>query len=350
MSKPTLELPRRVYPLRVLGMGLGSAGVAAVLWERNADLTAWIFLALTTWIWPHAAYLLGRLSANPYRTEKYNLLVDSAIVAALVPLMHFNALPSVLLVTLTLVDKISSGIRNLWAWSLPVMAAAAAASAAAVGFHWSPATSMAVLMACLPVMSLHPLAVGVATYRLIRQAARHNRMLDEMRRTDHLTGLYTRGHWQEQAEATLRRHHACNEPACMLMLDMDHFKQINDQHGHTVGDEVLRALARIMLNNIRTTDCAGRFGGDEFCIVLRNTHLDHAIHVAERIREQVQAMRVRGAPDLRMSTSIGIAAADHQYANLRAWANAADTELYQAKTEGRNRVAARPPAILTPLV
>ena len=87
---------------------------------------------------------------------------------------------------------------------------------------------------------------------------------------------------REPAEATLRRHHATDEPACLVMLDIDHFKQINDQHGHTVGDEVLRALARIVLSNVRATDCAGRYGGDEFAIVLRGMHLYGATADVER--------------------------------------------------------------------
>ncbi|ART49358.1 sensor domain-containing diguanylate cyclase [Acidovorax carolinensis] len=350
MPDPKRQLPRRVYPLRVLGMGLGAVVVSVVLWERNASVVAWLYMALITLAWPHVAYQLSRRSADPYRAEIRNLLVDSALVAALVPLMHFNLLPSVLLLTLTMVDKITTGIHGLWARSLPGMAGAAAASAALTGFHWAPATSMLVIIACLPVMVLHTLSVSVVSYRLIRKVSQQNQLLDELRRIDALTGLYGRGHWQEQAEATLRRHHATDEPACLVMLDIDHFKQINDRHGHTVGDEVLRALARIVLNNVRATDCAGRYGGDEFAIVLRGMHLDNAMLVAQRIREQVQALQLHDLPSLRFTSSLGVAAADHRHNSLRAWTNAADAELYQAKAAGRNRVSAGATPVLAPVV
>ncbi|ART54264.1 diguanylate cyclase AdrA [Acidovorax carolinensis] len=350
MPDPKRQLPRRVYPLRVLGMGLGAVVVSVVLWERNASVVAWLYMALITLAWPHVAYQLSRRSADPYRAEIRNLLVDSALVAALVPLMHFNLLPSVLLLTLTMVDKITTGIHGLWARSLPGMAGAAAASAALTGFHWAPVTSMLVIIACLPVMVLHTLSVSVVSYRLIRKVSQQNQLLDELRRIDALTGLYGRGHWQEQAEATLRRHHATDEPACLVMLDIDHFKQINDRHGHTVGDEVLRALARIVLNNVRATDCAGRYGGDEFAIVLRGMHLDNAILVAQRIREQVQALQLHDLPSLRFTSSLGVAAADHRHNSLRAWTNAADAELYQAKAAGRNRVSAGAMPVLAPVV
>jgi diguanylate cyclase len=331
-------------------MGLAGLVVGVVLWERNAGLAAWLCMAAISFVWPHVAHLLSRRSADPYRAEIRNLLVDSALAVVLVTLMHFNLLPSVLLVTLTMVDKITTGIRGLWARSLPGMAGAAVAGAAFNGFQWAPETSMPVILACLPVMVLHTLSVSLVSYRLIRRVSRQNQLLDELRRIDALTGLYDRGHWQEQAEATLRRHHATDEPACLVMLDIDHFKQINDQHGHTVGDEVLRALARIVLSNVRATDCAGRYGGDEFAIVLRGMHLDGATAVAHRIREQVQALQLHDMPGLQFTTSMGVATADHRHSSLRAWTNAADAELYQAKAAGRNRVSASSMPDMAPVV
>ena len=350
MPNPKRQLPRRVYPLRALGMGLAGLVVGVVLWERNAGLAAWLCMAAISFVWPHVAHLLSRRSADPYRAEIRNLLVDSALAVVLVTLMHFNLLPSVLLVTLTMVDKITTGIRGLWARSLPGMAGAAVAGAAFNGFQWAPETSMPVILACLPVMVLHTLSVSLVSYRLIRRVSRQNQLLDELRRIDALTGLYDRGHWQEQAEATLRLHHANGEPACLVMLDIDHFKQINDQHGHTVGDEVLRALARIVLSNVRATDCAGRYGGDEFAIVLRGMHLDGATAVAHRIREQVQALQLHDMPGLQFTTSMGVATADHRHSSLRAWTNAADAELYQAKAAGRNRVSASSMPDMAPVV
>jgi diguanylate cyclase (GGDEF) domain len=350
MPNPKRQLPRRVYPLRALGMGLAGLVVGVVLWERNAGLAAWLCMAAISFVWPHVAHLLSRRSADPYRAEIRNLLVDSALAVVLVTLMHFNLLPSVLLVTLTMVDKITTGIRGLWVRSLPGMAGAAVAGAAFNGFQWAPETSMPVILACLPVMVLHTLSVSLVSYRLIRRVSRQNQLLDELRRIDALTGLYDRGHWQEQAEATLRRHHATDEPACLVMLDIDHFKQINDQHGHTVGDEVLRALARIVLSNVRATDCAGRYGGDEFAIVLRGMHLDGATAVAHRIREQVQALQLHDMPGLQFTTSMGVATADHRHSSLRAWTNAADAELYQAKAAGRNRVSASSMPDMAPVV
>ena len=296
-------------------------------------------MVLPAFVWPHVAYLITRHSQDPYRAEARNLLVDSAMAASFVPLIHFNLLPSVLLLTLTMVDKITTGIRGLWARSVPAMLGGGLVGTLLAGLHWAPDTSMRVIVACLPVMALHTISVSVVSYQLIRKTAHQNQLLVELRRVDALTGLFVRGHWQEQAEAALRRHHNTNQPACMLMMDIDHFRQINDQHGHTVGDEVIRALAHVARGNVRAVDCAGRYGGDEFAIVLPGMQARDALALAHRIREQTEGVRLRSLPGVRITSSIGVAPADHRHSNLRAWIDAADTALYAAKNGGRNRVA-----------
>lgn len=342
MPNPKRQLSRRVYPLRALGMGLGGVVVGVVLWERNAGLAAWLCMAAISFVWPHVAHLLSRRSADPYRAEIRNLLVDSALAVVLVTLMHFNLLPSVLLVTLTMVDKITTGIRGLWARSLPGMAGAAVAGAAFNGFQWAPETSMPVILACLPVMVLHTLSVSLVSYRLIRRVSRQNQLLDELRRIDALTGLYDRGHWQEQAEATLRRHHATDEPACLVMLDIDHFKQINDTYGHLAGDVVLQSVSRTLSACVRPMDTLARYGGEEFAVVLPACQAGFGKVVAERIRRAVANTPVRISPSVEVNVTLSIGGAFAMQwirSTTLLWTDRADHQLYNAKSMGRNCVS-----------
>ncbi|MEL1264680.1 diguanylate cyclase [Pseudoxanthomonas putridarboris] len=332
------RLPRRIHRLRMLGMGLAAIPIGAVLLENQASWIGWTWLAFTAVAWPQLALWLALRHPQPYRGEIRNLLFDSVLAGMWVPMMAFNLLPSVLLVTLATVDKISTGIDRLWHWSLPLMLAGALLAGVATGFEFHPATSMTVMVACLPMLLIHTIAVSQASYRLVRKVKRQNRLLDELSRRDTLTGLDCRRHWQEQAALILQQCADNGEAATLMMIDVDHFKAINDRHGHAGGDDVLRATASVIRHSIRSMDCAGRLGGDEFAVLLRGTDLQAAEVVARRILQGVEAIRVDNAPGLRCTVSLGLARADDPARGLRAWLEAADRALYRAKSSGRNRL------------
>ena len=141
--EPGARLHRTVYPFRVLGMGLSAFPVGTVLWHLQAPVAYWVLLVFGALLWPHLAWWRTRGRDDAVRLERQNLLVDSALAGLMLPLMHFNLLPSVLLLTLTTVDKISSGVPRLWLRSLPGMAGALLATGLVTGFAWSPETSTA---------------------------------------------------------------------------------------------------------------------------------------------------------------------------------------------------------------
>lgn len=322
-------------------MGLGFWVICSVL-IQTGELARFGWVALLTCVlWPHLAYLHARTSRDPYRAEIRNLLVDSAIVGLWIPLMHFNLLPCVVLAVVTTHDKFSTGIKRLWLYSLPGMAGMALLGTWLLRPEPVLASSLAVIIATLPVIALHSLAVGFASYRLIRTVASQNLQLKEMRQRDAQTGLFARAHWQEQAQAVLEGARSSDRPAWLLMIDIDHFKPINDVHGHTVGDEAIRVVGEAIRESVRDGDCAGRYGGDEFAVVCANTDEAQADVIARRIRERIEALRLVGLPELRLTCSIGMAQANRKHITLRDWLNAADAALYRAKNEGRNQVASQ---------
>lgn len=338
------DLHTRVYRFRTLGMGLGLMPLVAVLLELHAGWLAWAWAATCCLAWPHLAYWLARRSKDPVRAEVRNLMVDSMLAGSLVPLMHFNLLPSAVLMTVATADKINSGVRGLWLRSLPAMLGALLVAGLLTGFRTDIATSTQVLLASLPLMVIHTLAVSASGYQLIRRVQKQNARLDDLSRHDALTGLESRGNWQDQVGALLARHAAGALPLSMLLVDVDLFKDINDRHGHATGDDVLRGIAGVILGAIPDGSHAGRVGGDEFAIVVPLA-LNDARLVAERIRAGIEALDIPRQPPLSCSVSIGIAEPPAAGADLRAWMEAADGALYRAKAGGRNRVSARPVAL-----
>lgn len=336
-------MPHRVYRLRMLGMGLAAPAIAAALYENAAAWPSWAMMVFTCVLWPQLALFIARRSSSPYRAELRNLMLDSAQSGLWVSLMYFNLLPGVLLVTLATVDKISTGIRGLWLWSLPGLLGGLLVGAALTGFTFRPETSMLVTAACVPLLVIHTIAVSLTSYRLVRKVQRQNRQLDELNRRDPLTGLASRDYWLTHASRLLADCHAGRTPASLVLIDIDRFKAVNDSHGHAAGDQALRSVAEVMRAHSGPDDLAGRIGGDELGLVLAAGR-EHTLDVADNIRRHIARTSSESGS---ITVSIGLAEAGATDRDLHAWMEAADRALYRAKQSGRNRVEARdeqPPA------
>lgn len=187
-----------------------------------------------------------------------------------------------------------------------------------------------------------PLAGGVAlvTLALRRRAFASERTLLEETRHDSLTGALSRGYATELARhdvALARRH---GRPLAVAMLDIDHFKHVNDTYGHAAGDLVLCAVVCACRRCLRATDYLGRLGGEEFVCVMPELSAADAMACAERIRKEVAALRVpTESGTLRITVSLGVAMLDRHHDRWETLLRAADAALYRAKTAGRDRIA-----------
>ena len=163
--------------------------------------------------------------------------------------------------------------------------------------------------------------------------------LEKRSRIDRLTGLNNRGYWEEIVVQEFRRYQRTTQPTSLAMVDIDHFKQINDRYGHQAGDEVIRHTANLLRKNQRETDIAGRYGGEEFGVVLVNSDANAARYFSERLRKAAESSTVRhGGADIRFTVSVGVAAIDPEVANHKVWIDHSDQALYRSKQNGRNRV------------
>lgn len=176
--------------------------------------------------------------------------------------------------------------------------------------------------------------------RMERELQQVNEKLERLANTDSLTGLANRRHFMEVLNAEIERAERYDRALSLVLVDLDHFKEVNDSWGHLVGDEVLRATARVLESVCRDVDLAGRIGGEELALILPETTEEGASTVAERVRSRIENLR-HEAPDgegFRVTGSIGVAWLDDDVHSREDLLRQADRALYRAKEEGRNRV------------
>jgi diguanylate cyclase (GGDEF)-like protein len=177
------------------------------------------------------------------------------------------------------------------------------------------------------------------TFCDVTDLVRNAEQLERLATIDSMTGLYNRRHFLDQADAEWSRFQRHQRPLSMLMIDIDHFKQVNDRYGHAVGDETLIAVAQACAGGKRQSDIVGRLGGEEFAILLPETELAQAAIVADRLRAAIAGQVVTAHKvQFKVTASIGIAAASVSMSGIDALMRAADQALYQAKAKGRNCV------------
>ncbi len=176
----------------------------------------------------------------------------------------------------------------------------------------------------------------IATSKLELKAA--NARLALLNRTDGLTGLYNRVYWEERLSDEFERQKRNPRTMSLIMLDIDNFKTVNDTYGHPAGDEVIRQVAKAISEETRAVDISGRYGGEEFCILLLDSNKDDAFHYAERLRQKMESMAVKAdAGNLSVTISLGVAEWSGEYNEHAQWVQAADQALYHSKMNGRNQ-------------
>jgi diguanylate cyclase (GGDEF)-like protein len=183
---------------------------------------------------------------------------------------------------------------------------------------------------------------AVPTVLLVRRFMMHGQLLAQSR-IDTKTGLLNASTWEREATAEIARAVRTGIPLALALVDIDHFKSVNDTHGHLVGDKALRAVTDALRSQLRGYDLAGRFGGEEFAILLPHAREADALNVAERLRVHIASLSIpirdtdESGPYVKVTISVGVAALDNASRELNDMLAAADAALYHAKETGRNK-------------
>jgi len=337
------RLSHRVYLPRVVGLGLGGLCVGTSIAVSIAAavqpaLWVWILLLAHALIWPHAAYLAATRSANPRRAEKTNLLIDALLGGFWVVTMQGNLLPSVLIITMLSMNNIATGGFRFFGQGVLAHAVGAMVGVSIFGWHFTPASGVAVQIACLPFLVVYPLLISMVTFRLAHQLNRQRTELRWLSENDVLSGIHNRRFFEQRIAQELENFKRHQAPIALVVADIDHFKYINDCHGHPAGDCAIRLAGQIFSEHARKADVAARIGGDEFAVLMPFTSASEACEVIGRLQTAYAQATGRDRRLAGSSLSFGIAAPQADMPLYEDWLELADRALYRAKARERGSV------------
>lgn len=331
--KRARQLVKRIYPSRSIGFALAAISVASVLYEQDAGPFRWAMIVFSGLIWPHIAYWRAYRSKNPYQTEHYNQHLDAAQCGFWAVMTGFNLLPAVLSCSMLGMVLLSLGGERRCLFGMLIYTLTAALTWLMTSIPVQLQSSLITLLASIPALLFYPLLIGYSAYRFALSANEQRKQLEMVSRTDGLSGLFNRQHWEQRVAEAFDRGQDDPDAYNLIMLDIDYFKQVNDRFGHGAGDDVIRQVARLLKEHFPQDACIGRYGGDEFGILLTNCSTTEAFSRAEKARQQVFTYLQSQSP---ATISLGIAELDTNSRKYSDWILQADLALYEAKRQGRN--------------
>ncbi|WP_045476023.1 sensor domain-containing diguanylate cyclase [Serpentinimonas barnesii] len=351
--------------------------LAIHLWEHDPPLLAWLLLAVQFLLYPHLVYLRARRAGDPRQAEIQNLWLDSFLFGAWAAWLGFPAFISLtLFIGSTVNSAIFRGVDGIL-WAIGLFAAGALLGGTLAGWPLQPQEENWVMLLSALGLSIYLMGIGVLAHQrtlALRQtreslkvreselqalnSALSERLHDierlqvELREQairDPLTGLFNRRYLQSTLQREWARCQRERAPLCVALLDIDHFKQINERYGHGAGDQVLVRLAQLLSDSIRREDLACRYGGEEFLLLLPGMGVDEAYERAQGWRQAFAALEIWvNGSRLNLSLSVGVAVAPMHASEPEMLIHQADLALYAAKAQGRNRVVLAEPCQASP--
>lgn len=354
------------YRLRTGSFALMFTSIAFHGWDKGISATLWALITLQLLVYPQLMYWRARRASNSQRAEIHNLLIDCFLFGLLVATLEFPLWISfTVYIASTLNITISRGVKGMLQSQL-LFVSGALVSISLFGWHLSPDTGWPATLLCLLGNLVYMISIGIAAFsrnqqlRTIREDLRASektlsqqlvdikvlqaKLLEQASR-DPLTGLYNRRFMDTIAGREIARCNRDHQHMAVMMIDVDHFKKVNDTYGHPGGDEVLKMLSALFLEKVRTTDVPCRYGGEEFALLLPGMSAEIAMVRANQWRSTFAERTVLfGGVSIQSTISIGVAVYPNHGESMEALIQGADQALYRAKTQGRNRVVLFDPA------
>ena len=355
------------YRVRVAAFALVGIPIALHVLPRSLGALFWAVFLFQFMVYPHLMQWRTRRAAQPEKAELDNLIVDAVVSGAWAAGLGFPLWITVALFLAALLNHtIMRGLPGILICPVALLSGALA-STSVIAFRVSTDTDGLVTLSSIIGLAIYLSLMGVEFFTYIRRlyevqgavaaqkqvleddnAALHDQIskihdlqekLREQANRDSLTGLFNRRYLEGTLEREMARCKREGAPLTMLLLDIDHFKMVNDTYGHQAGDEVLRVFGQLLLENARTEDIVCRYGGEEFLLILPKMPLDIArergTYLLTLFRDSIVSF---GELRIRITTSVGVAAAPEHSDSAEGLIRCADEALYLAKHHGRNRV------------
>lgn len=345
----------RTWGFLALGVAIGMHMV-----QQAPGGHQWSLLLACYLLYPQLAWLVSKYSKNPLRQEIWHMRLDALLCGAWTAALHFPLwIAFTLFITVVLNLTLFRGLRGLWE-ALLSWAVGALMSGAYSGWVVSPETDWTVTWTTLIMLGLFLIVTAVDnqqrsmrlhTTRLKLRTSQQNlqrqleeisllqTQLKEQALRDSLTGLFNRYRLTEVLNREIERCKRSGQALTLVLIDIDHFKSINDRWGHQIGDEVLRQLSDRLVSNTRAGDWCFRYGGEEFLLILPEADVNSAWQKTNKLRQNLaSAPLLCGDHQVEVSISAGLSSYPNDGADQDALIGSADRALYQAKRDGRNRV------------
>ncbi len=354
---------QRFYVLRIIGCIFGFLPICVTFYNLNVPALYWFYAVFGCFMWPHIAYYTSIHSSDSNKADLRHCLFETFLAGSLLPMMSFNLLPSITLFCMFSTNNIGfSGLRFFLKGVVCFLIGIFIAipfTGVAVEIN----TSVTLVLSCIPALIFYPLAVSCMAYDLARSLNKtratltqqnekletanikikeQRDLLDNLSKVDDLTGIPNRRQFDEYLEKQWQNGLRSDSVLSLIMIDIDYFKEYNDNYGHGKGDECLKKVAKALSDSIRRpNDMLARYGGDEFVCVLPLADLEGAKNIAEDMRKNIISLAV---PHFHSSVadyvtiSLGTATIKpDRHLSTATLLKAADQTLYKAKSISRNR-------------
>ena len=327
----------RVFVMRQLGTTLCLISIASVLWTMHYPLFTFALLFINAFVWPTVACLFSIQSIDPVSTEHNSLIIDSALGGLWIAVMGLNPVPCLLISAVLISDRYVAGGWRLLKPALSALILGFFITWSILGYPLYLSMNNIIVWCSLPLATIYMIGLSIVSRHLSVSLSKRNREFERIAMMDPRLHIPNRRLFEQRLASTFVQNQREPNFAYLMLLDVDHFKEINDSYGHEIGDYILLEISNILRQSLNSTDIPARFGGDELAVIAIGYQEKEVFELAQHILERVKSLRLINHESCRVTISIGIAAVTKAYSTTD-WLRKADQALYHVKNSGRNSI------------